>query len=298
LASRSGNTVCTQLSELSLRCTSSVSGEALALEGFRLENPMGQSPVSEGVEKLISPNGKWLDFNFRKRRQSLLVLEAPREVSVNGFAFRTAGDHPARDPVRLRVESSSSASEPPSSEAAVAGSVGRGRMKMGTLDRGSKASEGQLSRGGEWAVLFEGSVEAPAARKAWSDWLPLRKPCKKTDAIQPQSRPSGGAPLEDLLQVLLHVVPGRRIDVKARIDTVGELEVQELRLQPGETTAARTLNLRLRDGSLCEWRLWGGEAEKHDAALLGRHVVVRGARATKFSRGCSLHGGTGLEVCG
>ena len=41
---------------------------------------LGQSPANEAAEKLLVPSGKWLDSNFRKRGQSLLVLESPKEV--------------------------------------------------------------------------------------------------------------------------------------------------------------------------------------------------------------------------
>lgn len=151
----------------------------------------------------------------------------------------------------------------------------------------------------DWELLFEGVIEAPLARRAWTEWLPLRRAEQEPVQVAPTTcqRPAQDAPLEDLLHLLLHAVPGRRIDVKATIDTVGELEVQDLRLQPGESTASRTLNLRLRDGSVCEWRLWGGSAEKHGRDLLGQQVIVRGARPTKFNRKCLLNGCSGVEVC-
>jgi len=313
LASRSGNTVCVQLAELALRCGQSE--HSIKLDGFQVENPRGQSPIGEGAEKLLSPTGKWLDFNFRKQGQSVLVLEAPEEFMLDNISLRTASDHPARDPARLRVESSSSPSSPPAVEPASVGvASGRGRGKGRAASRGIRESA-ELDQGDDWKLLFEDDVEAPLERRAWSKWLALRRPSQELvqdapaawaqpardtpleDAPAAQAQPARDAPLEDLLHVLLHATPGGRIDVKATVDSVGELEVQELRLQPGESTASRTLDLRLRDGSICEWRLWGGDAEKYGVALLGRQVIVRSARATKFNRRCLLNGCTGVDVC-
>merc|ERR1712228_43345 len=99
--------------------------------------------------------------------------------------------------------------------------------------------EGKPGEGGDCALLFEQDAKLPLERRAWSDWIPLRR--AETEAAVRQRRPSHNiAPMEDLLHMLLHVVPGSRIDVKATINTVGELEMQELPLQPGESTATRT----------------------------------------------------------
>lgn len=299
LASRSGKTACTQLSELALKC--GLSGQAVGLEDFKVKNPKGQSPNGEGAEKILTPSGKWLDFNFRKREQSVLLLDAPREFSFDGIAFRTANDQPARDPVRLRVEG---CSVPSAALAPVIPRCGKGARKQAgrkTGDASSKCSKATTPGGDGWVLLFEGVVEAPLARRAWTEWVPLQRagqqPLQKEAPVVACAPPTPDAPLEDLLHMLLHVGPGCRIDVKATVDAVGELEVQDLRLQPGESTASRTLNLRLRDGAVCGWRLWGGSAEKHGKDLLGQQVIVRGARAMKFNRKCLLNGCSGVEVC-
>ena len=58
LAGRSGNTVCVQLAELALRCGQSE--QRIKLDGFQVENPKGQSPISEGPDKLLSSTRKCL----------------------------------------------------------------------------------------------------------------------------------------------------------------------------------------------------------------------------------------------
>ena len=107
----------------------------------------------------------------------------------------------------------------------------------------------------------------------------------------------GCEPAQDLLHVLLRTRPGVRIDVRGNVDSVGELVTQELPLQPGETTLERIINLRLRDGSVCEWRLWGKDAETHGEALLGKLVVVRGTRPAKLQGECKFSGCTRVDIC-
>jgi len=102
LATRSSAVLCTQISQLCLRCQGSV----LSFDGFVAANPLGQSPSGEGVEKLLVGGGKWLDINFSTNQKSVILLTAPHEVSVDDIAFCTANDGAARDPVSLRVEGS------------------------------------------------------------------------------------------------------------------------------------------------------------------------------------------------
>jgi hypothetical protein len=90
---------------------------------------------------------------------------------------------------------------------------------------------------------------------------------------------------------------GCHVDVKAKVDRVGKLQIQELPLQPGESTAIRNITLRFQDNSLCEWRLWGGDAEKHsDDELRSREVIVTGAKLYKFNGKISLNGCTAVKA--
>ncbi|CAE8620135.1 unnamed protein product [Polarella glacialis] len=72
------------------------------------------------------------------------------------------------------------------------------------------------------------------------------------------------------------------VDVEATVISAGDLESQELALQPGEFVVARTLSLG-QDAITCRWRLWGALAERHGAQLVGRRILVRGAGVHEFN---------------
>jgi hypothetical protein len=130
--------------------------------------------------------------------------------------------------------------------------------------------------------------------------------CGVETSCQLFKRPAGNnvnsndAPPADLLcgaHDLADAQASGRIDIDVVVDEVGQLQIQELPLQPGETTAVRTLTLRLQGDSQCEWRLWGDDAQKHGEALRGQRILIRGAKLHKFGGKSTLNGCIGVEVC-
>lgn len=120
-------------------------------------------------------------------------------------------------------------------------------------------------------------------------------PAKSSVASPKQvSSPHRVVPLKDLADVAI----GARVDVKATVHVVGELEQQELLLQPGESVARRTLVLlEQQDSSVCDWLLWAGDAERYGPAYLGNQVLVRGAKAQEFKGKRRLTGCTSVDIC-
>jgi len=151
LATRSSNAVSTHISEIALRCKDN----ELKITSFTAENPNGQSPCTEGAEKILCQSGKWLDFNFRSHGQSTLLLTSPVEFSVTDLAFRTASDSAARDPVQVRVD-------------------------------GSVADN-------EWITLHETGkgFPTPTMRRAWSPWLLLQPQGSPSNTCMDPSVSSG-----------------------------------------------------------------------------------------------------------
>merc|ERR1719382_838440 len=69
---------------------------------------------------------------------------------------------------------------------------------------------------------------------------------------------------------------GSRVDVEVLVRSAGELERQELPMQPGEYTETRLLTLQQGDHA-CAWRLWDNAAVRYGKELVGRRVRVQGA---------------------
>jgi len=97
-------------------------------------------------------------------------------------------------------------------------------------------------------------------------------------------------PLSDLAGLA-----GARVSVEATVRALGELERQELRLQPGEFVTTRTLFLQ-QGGTMCSWVLWAGDAERYGPELVGRRVLVQGAMVHKFNGRCQLTGCTHVDL--
>lgn len=135
LSSRSGQVVSTQISQVCLRCK----GDLVDMTKFVVRNPRGQSPSSEGPERVLNSAGKWLDMNFSTNGKSVLELVAPHEVEVEDISFCTANDEKSRDPVNLRID--------------------------GSRD------------GSEWFLLHDtgGQFPMPSCRRSWTPWLLLQK---------------------------------------------------------------------------------------------------------------------------
>lgn len=70
---------------------------------------------------------------------------------------------------------------------------------------------------------------------------------------------------------------GMRASVEATVLAVGDLELTELPLQPGEFLTTRSLSLQ-HGGASCDWVLWGEDAKRCGVELTGRRVVVHGAK--------------------
>jgi len=146
LSTRSDNAVSTEITQVSLRSR----GEVLSLDGFTAENPGGQCPLNEGPEKVLGPKGKWLDFNFCVRKESVLLLKAPEEIDIDSFAFCTSGHQPARDPVSFRID-------------------------------GSEDGE-------KWSVLFATTasfLSQTSKRGTWTPWLQLCTQCQAPEVAKP-----------------------------------------------------------------------------------------------------------------
>ncbi len=78
-------------------------GQPVSMAQATVTNPGGNNPASEGPSRLTDndPETKWLDFNKRPA-----VFRFPAPVTIGGYSFTTANDHPERDPRNWRLEGS------------------------------------------------------------------------------------------------------------------------------------------------------------------------------------------------
>eukprot|EP00931_Biecheleriopsis_adriatica_P060927 TRINITY_DN36605_c0_g1_i1.p1 TRINITY_DN36605_c0_g1~~TRINITY_DN36605_c0_g1_i1.p1 ORF type:complete len:446 (+),score=112.97 TRINITY_DN36605_c0_g1_i1:25-1362(+) len=188
-----------------------------------------------------------------------LVIEGRVEERAN--LTKLEGQQPFR--VRLRTESGTAADVLFTGQAAQAfrGSLGLRQGGQVRLEGYTPVSRPDGSQELRFQAVHPGvSVTALAAPAN-------RKPCSQ-DRI---------ACLGDLKALVgkAKVV----VDVEAVVESVDDIERQELAMQPGEFAMTRTLWLRCASQQqTCRWRLWAGKAERHGPELLGHRVVIRRAR--------------------
>lgn len=87
-----------------------------AMSTGKVSNPGGHNPGNEKPANVIDGRvaTKWLDYNFDGSTvvkqttfgESILQLEFPSAVNVDGYTWATANDAPARDPASWRLEAS------------------------------------------------------------------------------------------------------------------------------------------------------------------------------------------------
>lgn len=82
--------------------------------------------------------------------------------------------------------------------------------------------------------------------------------------------------IDDLRYVAQAKAPA---DVEAIVEAVGDLEMQELPLQPGEFVSTRMLKVRRMNAKEANcWRLWAMQAESNGTELIGERVLIRSTR--------------------